>query len=392
MDKFIDTDQIVKLLLTERERALTEKEKLILNEWLKEDEGNKTLYSSLKNEANVPAKLKSLSKFNKDEAHASFVELTKTRKTRSIYREVLKYAAILIPFIFITWFIYQKNYITEPETQLVKTEIQPGTSKAILKLADGTVVNLEEEKELVAEFDGTIISNNNKEIIYNSSGKKVKPRKLQFNTIEIPRGGEYQLTLSDGTKVWLNSGTSIKYPVAFAANSREVYLEEGEAFFEVTENKESPFIVHTSKMTVNVLGTSFNIRAYSDENQLATTLVTGKVIINQPETGKEYTLIPCEQVIFSEQGVNIKSVDVDKFIAWKNGRILFEENTLEEIFNDLSRWYNIDIDYANSEVKDLRFSIDVKRYDKFSEILEILELTKKVEFEIKEDRVIIMKE
>ena len=268
---------------------------------------------------------------------------------------------------------------------MVRTEIKPGSSKAILKLADGTVINLEDEKELVAEFDGTIISNNNKEVVYNSSAKKVKRRKLQYNTIEIPRGGEYQLTLSDGTKVWLNSGTTIKYPVVFAKDSREVFLYEGEAFFEVTENEDSPFIVHTSKMDVNVLGTSFNVRAYSDENQLATTLVTGKVIINQPENGKEYTLIPNEQAIFSDRGIDINSVDVNKFIAWKDGRILFEENTLEEIFNDLSRWYNIDINYTNLEVKKLRFSIDVKRYDELGEILEILELTKKVKFEIEEN-------
>ncbi len=387
MIEFEKTDQIVKLLLTEREQELTNKEQLILDEWLKEDEGNQALYDSLKDEANVSAKLKILSEFNKDQAYSEFIELTKARKTRSIYREVLKYAAVLIPLIFMTWFVYQKN--NKSETQLVKTEILPGTSKAILKLADGTVVNLEDEKELIAEFDGTIISNNNKEIIYNSSGKKVKPRKLQYNTIEIPRGGEYQLILSDGTKVWLNSGTTIKYPVEFAAGSRDVYLEEGEAFFEVTENKNSPFIVHTSKMDVNVFGTSFNVRAYSDENQLATTLVTGKVTISQTESQKEYTLIPNQQATVSELGVSVKNVDVNRFIAWKDGRILFEENTLEEIFNDLSRWYNIDVDYASLEVKKLRFSIDVKRYNEFNEILKILELTKKVEFELEKNRVII---
>lgn len=388
MKEFIKTDHIVKLLLTEKERALTEEEQLILNNWLKEDEGNQILYNRLKDEANISEKLKSLSEFNKDEAFARFVELTKTHKTRNIYREVLKYAAILIPFIFAVWFIFQNNKI-EHETKIASTEIHPGTSKAILKLSDGTIVNLEEEKELVAEFDGTTISNTNKEIIYNPSGKKVKSRKLQYNIIEIPRGGEYQLILSDGTKVWLNSGTTIKYPITFAANSRDVYLEEGEAFFEVTENQESPFIVHTSKMNVNVLGTSFNVRAYSLENQLATTLVTGKVLINQSENGKEYTLIPSEQAILSDEEIDIISVDVDRFIAWKNGRILFEENTLEEIFNDLSRWYNIDVDYASSEVKNLRFSVDVKRYDELVEILEILELTKKVKFKIDENSVII---
>jgi transmembrane sensor len=389
MKEFIKTEQIVKLLLIEKERALTEKEQLILNNWLKEDEGNQILYNRLKNEANISEKLKSLSEFDKDEAFARFVELTKNHKTRNIYREVLKYAAILIPFIFAVWFIFQNNNKIEPEINIASTKIQPGTSKAILKLSDGTIVNLEDEKELVAEFDGTTISNTNKEIIYNPSGKKVKFRKLQYNTIEIPRGGEYQLILSDGTKVWLNSATTIKYPITFAANSRDVYLEEGEAFFEVTENKKSPFIVHTSKMNVNVLGTSFNVRAYSAENQLATTLVTGKVLINQSKNGKEYTLIPNEQAILSDEEIDIVSVDVDRFIAWKNGRILFEENTLEEIFNDLSRWYNIDVDYTSSEVKNLRFSVDVKRYDELVEILDILELTKKVKFIIEENSVTI---
>ena len=388
MLKFEKTDQIVKLLLAERKQELTKKEQLILDEWLKEDKGNKTLYNSLIVEANISAKLKILSDFNKDQAYSKFVELTKVRKTKSIYHEVLKYAAVLIPLIFVTWFVCQTNNKTE--TQLVKTEIKPGSSKAILKLADGTIVNLEDKKELIAEFEGTIISNNNKEIIYNSSGKKAKLRKLQYNTIEIPQGGEYQLTLSYGTKVWLNSGTSIKYPIAFAAGSRDVYLEEGEAFFEVTENRESPFIVHTSKMNVNVLGTSFNVRAYSDENQLATTLITGKVKISEPESQKEYTLIPNEQATVSELGISVKNVDVNRFIAWKNGRILFEENTLEEIFNELSRWYNIDVDYASPEIKKLRFSIDTKRYNEFNEILKILELTKKVEFETDNNRVIIM--
>ena len=388
MNIFEKSEQIANLLIAERERELTAEEQLKLNEWLKEDKANKALYDSLKDETNIPKNLELLTGFNKDEAYSNFIKRSKTPKVRSLYREVLKYAAILIPFVFIAWFINQKNN-TKEETQLAKTEIHPGTSKAILKLADGSIINLEDEKELVAEFDGTIISNTNKEILYSASTKKIRARKLQYNTIEIPRGGEYQLVLSDGTKVWLNSSTTIKYPIAFAANSREVYLEEGEAFFEVTENLESPFIVHTSKMNVNVLGTSFNVRAYSDENQLTTTLVSGKVSINQSETGKEYTLIHNEQAILTDQGVDINCVDVNTFTAWKNGRILFEENTLEEIFNELSRWYNINVNYARTEIKDLRFSIDVKRYDEFNEILEILELTKKVEFEIIENNLTI---
>lgn len=391
MDEFKKAGQIAKILMSERKRALTAEEQTIFNDWLNEDDGNISLYNKLKKDSSIPAKLESLSKFNKDKAFSLFVKRSQTRITKNIYQRILKYAAILIPFIFASWLIYRINSGAPPEVQLVKTEIKPGTSKAILKLGDGTIVNLETEKELIANFDEAIIRNSNNKITYNLSDKKVKSKKIQFNTIEIPKGGEYQLILSDGTKVWLNSGTSIKYPITFAKDIREVYLEYGEAFFEVTKNTESPFIVHTSKMNVKVLGTSFNVRAYSDENFLATTLVTGKVTINQLEAEKEYTLNMNEQAIISDLKTIIKGVDVDQYVAWKNGRILFEENTLGEIFKDLSRWYNIDIIYSNPNIKELRFSIDIERYEDLGEILGIIELTKKVKFEIKENLVTIKK-
>jgi ferric-dicitrate binding protein FerR (iron transport regulator) len=227
-------------------------------------------------------------------------------------------------------------------------------------------------------------------LIYSPVGKKQKPEKIQFNTIQIPRGGEYQLSLSDGTKIWLNAETIIKYPVTFSKKTREIFIE-GEAFFEVAKSADWPFIIHTSNVKVRVLGTSFNIRAYPDEEVTATTLVTGKVSITKPNVNKEYNLTPGEQAIVTQQEAVIQKVNVNQFIAWKNGRILFEENTLEEIFNDLSRWYNIEIDYTNEEVKDLRFSIDVRRYSEFDEILKIIELTKKIKFEINENKVTIMK-
>ena len=390
MEEFKKIHQIVNLLLIERERVLTKEEQLILSEWLKEDNGNNTLHEKLKNEANIPARMKVLSEFDKDKAYSQFVKHTKIGKIRSISRIILKYVAILIPFIFAIWFISQNSREIETETKLASAEIQPGTSKAILKLADGTIVNLEEEKKIIAEYNGTIISNKTKEIVYQSSSNNIKSQEIQYNTIEIPRGGEYQLTLSDGTKVWLNSETKIKYPVNFPLKNREVYLE-GEAYFEVVENSKSPFIVTTSKMKVNVLGTSFNVREYSDEILSTTTLVTGKVVLKKLTDQKEYNLMPNEQAVISDQNNTVvKSVNVNQFIAWKDKRILFEENTVEQIFNDLSRWYNFNVIYANPEAKELRFSIDVKRYDEFYDILEILEMTKKVKFEINENVVTIM--
>lgn len=386
MDYFARTEQIVNILLAERKRTLTLEEEEILFEWQNESDGNRALYESLKNDSNIPLKLKELAEYKKEEAYSEFIRQTRKSKIRVMSRTILKYAAIIVPLLLSVWFFYPEK--SEMESIVVSSGIQPGTSKAILKLDDGSIVNLEENENLISECDGTIISNNKKEIVYKSKDKKLKSRKLKYNTIEIPRGGEYQLILSDGTKVWLNSETTIKYPVYFTANSRDVYLE-GEAFFEVVENKERPFIVHTPEMNVNVLGTSFNVRAYTDEQKSSTTLVTGKVLINQSESKKEYTLNPNEQAVISNHDAIIKTVNVNPFISWKNGRILFENNTMEEIFNDLSRWYNIEVNYSNPELKSLRFSIDVERYNDFGDILEILELTQKISFEINEKSVII---
>ena len=149
--------------------------------------------------------------------------------------------------------------------------------------------------------------------------------------------------------------------------------------------------MHTSALKVNVFGTSFNIRAYPDEEASTTTLVSGKVSLIQSGNHKEYNLTPNDQAIVSNLETVIQKVNVNQFIAWKNGRILFEENTLEEVFNNLSRWYDIEVDYTDEEIKNLRFSIDVRRYSEFDELLKIIGLTKKVKFEINGNRVIIKK-
>tara|TARA_R110002050_G_scaffold169807_1_gene301631 strand:+ start:2503 stop:3675 length:1173 start_codon:yes stop_codon:yes gene_type:complete len=388
MIDFGKIDKIANLLLAERDHVLTGTEKSELDKWLKEDARNQILYDSLKKEESIPAKLKILEGYNKEKAFAKFVKRAKDKKTIKIKR-FLRYAALLIPFFLAVYFIYQHNSNVEPELQTI-SDIQPGTSKAILELADGSTVNLEKEDKEIMEYDGTIVQNTQKQLIYKPADQRQNHKKIRYNTIKIPRGGEYQLSLSDGTKVWLNAETILKYPVVFSDKTREIFME-GEAFFEVAKSTDWPFIVHTSNVKVNVLGTSFNIRAYSDEKVSTTTLVTGKVTLVQSDNNKEYGLTPNEQATVSKGATVIEKVNVNQFIAWKNGRILFEENTLEEIFNELSRWYNIDINYADEEVKNLRFSIDVVRYSKFETILEIIELTKKVKFEINENEVTIMK-
>lgn len=387
MIEFKEIDKIVDLLVAERKRVLTDDERLELDEWLKETPGNQMLYNSLKKEENIRYKLKMLDKYDQDNAYAKFIRRINGAKNLNIKR-FLRYAALLIPFFLVIHVIYQKTFNVESETE-IQTEIFPGTSKAILELANGSIVNLEATEKQITEYDGTVVQNTQKKLIYKSAEKKQVPEKVQYNTLTIPRGGEYQLSFPDGTKVWLNAETVLKYPVTFPKEIREVFLQ-GEAFFEVAKNANCPFIVHISGLEVNVLGTSFNVRAYHDEKKITTTLVSGAVSLINAGNGNEFNLTPNEQAIVFGQETHVKKVDVHPFIAWKNGRILFDEKTLEEIFGELSRWYNIEVDYADEGLKKLKFNINVERYSEFNRILEILELTKKVKFKINGNKVIIL--
>jgi ferric-dicitrate binding protein FerR (iron transport regulator) len=266
--------------------------------------------------------------------------------------------------------------------------IQPGSSKAILQLADGTLIDLEKEETRIATENGAVIDNNKKEIVYHSGVPG--PRKVEYNSIEIPRGGEYQLVLSDGTKVWLNSETSIRFPVVFSGKTRELQLS-GEAYFEVAENKDIPFILHTSGIDIHVTGTAFNVRAYSNEKNMAATLVEGEVNVIQNQTKEAHRLKPGQQAVVSGPETQIGEVNVEQFVAWKNGRIYFENNSLEEILSNLERWYDVEVSFTDERLKALRFSIDVERYTEFNRVFEIIELTRKVKFNINENQIIVLR-
>jgi len=389
MKDFEDIFKIIKLIRASIMRELKKEEKDVLNSWLNSSEENRELYKSLIQEDKVPQKVKELEIFDKEAAYKKFAAAN-YNKTRQITLQILKYAAVLIPLVVAVYFVFRTEKVETSGIEFADVNIHPGTSKAILRLDDGTTINLEDKNQKITEDDGTQINTDTKKVVYSSDSKKNRKREIKFNAIEIPRGGEFQLTLSDGTQVWLNSETVIRYPVSFPDDIRDVYVQ-GEAYFEVTPNKNAPFVVHTSNMTVNVLGTGFNVRDYSDENRTVTTLVHGQVAIQGPNDTREFVLRPSEQAIFAETGGTIRSVDVQQFTAWKEGRIYYEDNTLDDIFTDLSRWYNISVDYENEDLKSLRFSIDVRRYNKFSEILEIINLTKKVKLKINENQITVLK-
>lgn len=200
---------------------------------------------------------------------------------------------------------------------------------------------------------------------------------VEKSWIVVPRGGEYQLILPDGTKVWLNSDSKLEFPNTFVGDERRVKLA-GEAYFEVAKNKAKPFRVEVDRVEVVVLGTSFNIHAYDEA--VKTTLVEGAVKLNV--AGKAYSLSPGFEANVDQGGVKIVKSDVYEQIAWKDGRFVFREKRLEEVMSILSRWYDFEIFYQNAAVKDLHFTGNIPRHATINEVLKFLERTHLVHFSV----------
>lgn len=385
-----DNDRITKivdLLIAEKTRTLSAEENLILKEWI---ENNKDLYESMNDKAIILTRMKELSNFDSDKAFNRFLKDTQIKNYNN-FKIILRIAAVVIPFIFGMYFIFDKKEIPKDSLSVFEIKIEPGYSKAILKLSDGSNINLEEEERNIISEIGVNIKSNKKEVVYQSAKEQKAPKKVEYNSIYIPRGGEFKLTLSDGTKVWLNSETSIRFPVVFSDTKRELQLK-GEAYFEVSENIEKPFIVHTSGIDIQVTGTEFNVRTYEDEKRITATLIDGGVNIIQNNSKEIFKLKPGHQAVIEGLDTKIKKVKVDQYIAWKNGRIYFENNSLEEILADLARWYDVEINYQDDKLKKMRFSIDIARYSEFNKVFELVELTKKVKFKIEKNYVTVLAE
>lgn len=251
-------------------------------------------------------------------------------------------------------------------------DVQPGTTKAMLTLADGTAVPLDSTgSSQFEEKDGTRINKGQGSLVYDHSGNA--DEKILFNTLATPRGGEYQITLPDGSRVWLNAASSLRFPTRFAGNDRTVYLN-GEAYFEITPNAQQPFHVQLSdNQQITVLGTSFNVMNYADENNITTTLVTGKVMVSRPG-GQQAVLAPSEQAVITkgQNGITVSEADVDKTIAWKTGIFEFEDDDLPTIMRQLSRWYDVEVIY-NGNIPDQHYSGSIRKTSTLSQALRILQ-------------------
>ena len=259
----------------------------------------------------------------------------------------------------------------KPQSVPLQNDIAPGGDKAVLTLADGSRVVLDSAANgaLTRQGNVTVIKLNG-QLAYNKGG--ASQTEVLYNTISTPRGGQYQLVLADGSKVWLNAASSLRFPTAFTGKERRVELK-GEGYFEVAHDETRPFHVDVNDMDVQVLGTHFNINSYSDEPVIKTTLLEGRVMVTKAE--KLVYLNPGQQAVLTPAEDNIKvdyNVDTEEVVAWKNGFFIFNNTPLETIMKQLERWYDVEVEYQGEVPKD-RFNGNISRNNNLSEVLKVLE-------------------
>jgi len=281
----------------------------------------------------------------------------KVVKLKLIRRRLFYAAAIIVIGLMTTIYLFKDSLFDTPhppQPTIVKTAIGPGTDKATLTLDDGSIVALEKGKA----YNSQNITSNGEDIVYEA--KEQHAKEIKYNYLTIPRGGQFHILLSDGTEVWLNSETQLKYPVAFIdGEPRQVELIYGEAYFDVSpsiKHEGSVFKVLNASQEIEVLGTEFNIKAYNDESNIYTTLVEGKVTIVTPTT--KQILQPSEQskLNLATQSVEVSKVDVYNEISWKDGIFSFMNMPLGEIMRVLSRWYDVDIQFDDPKIMEEKFN------------------------------------
>lgn len=385
------SDRIVRLLQLYLLGDITEEERQELEDWCKETPQNRNLFEQICQEDLFSKERYVYEKIHDTKAFSVFEKRVRKVSSRSI-GNWWKYAAVLLfPILVVgSWKLMHETEQVSIVASSV-APIQPGCSQAVLVLDDGRKVFLKEEEEGVISEDKEITVTGEKDrLVYTSSeGKNVD--EIRFNELEVPRGGEYKVRLADGTLVYLNSATRMKYPVKFDEKERKVYLS-GEAYFEVAKDPERPFFVEMEGVEVRVYGTSFNVNTHQKGN-VQTVLVKGSIGVKVLSSGMESVIRPGQMAEFKQGNtkVDVKDVNVAVYTDWKDGIFRFENQRLEDILTVLSNWYDVDIFYQTVSVKELHFSGYMERYKDVSVILEAITLSTGVTFSIQGKTIIVSK-
>jgi ferric-dicitrate binding protein FerR (iron transport regulator) len=389
----MESNKIEKIIVKYLSNQATFAELDALDNWIKNPENEKLFQSYIRTNYAIDYNLK---KFNSDKIKLMLSEkIAKEKKVFRIkkIRQRILYgaAASLVIGLLATGFFLNSNRFTSPEVNtpiVVNTPIKVGTDKATLTLEDGTVVALQKGNN----YQTKTTHSNGEQIVYDAGNRN--STKTAYHYLTIPRGGQFYLVLSDGTKVWLNSETQLKYPVAFTDGvTRQIQLVYGEAYFEVspsTKHKGAKFKVLNKSQEVEVLGTHFNIKAYRDETNVYTTLVEGKVVVSNSKFNK--ILKPNEQASLNLQdnSITIAPIDVYNEISWIDGVFSFRKKPLGEIMKVLSRWYDIEVQFENQDTKNVRFNGVLGKEQKIEDILKRIKKFKAInDYEIVNKKIIL---
>ena len=368
-----------------------------LKSWMEESEKHREYFRQWKKIWNMTSG-PTLSTTRKQQEKARFLKsihqsyVGKVRKRRIIHYWPVAASVVLLVGVFVGFALNEWSQMKADQGIAQTERIVPGV-KAELILSTGERVCLAQRSEFIEGMKESGIRNDSLAGL-NYVGAKIQGEEIGeeivYNTMQIPVGGFYQLKLADGTKVWLNSLTRLRFPVTFAGEERKVYLT-GEAYFEVARDSVHPFIVATDEgMEVKVYGTEFHVDTYR-KGTVKTTLVNGKVGIRVSATGEEMRLSPNQMALFTKatQSIQVENVDSYGVVAWKDGKFVFEDEPIEEIMERLSRWYDVKVFYANERIKKHTFTGIITRFADISDVLHLMEETAAVEFRIQGDTVTV---
>ncbi len=312
------------------------------------------------------------------------------RRPVRLWRRIAAAAAIILVVGLGYYYFSADKLVQDLDQAAFENNISPGTNKATLTLADGKEINLADAGSGAVADQGSvkIIKNAKGELFYEFSG--LGSSVSGFNTVTTPKGGQYMVALADGSKVWLNAASSLKFPVNFTALAQRKVELSGEGYFEVAKDASRPFLVVSSGQVVEVLGTHFNVNSYGDGGKVKTTLLEGSVRLKLAKTAS--ILVPGQQAIAGEnEALRVLDVDVSDVVAWKNNYFMFNNESLENIMHSIARWYDVDIQFIDEAIKDDAFWGKVGRFSKVADVLKVLERTGAVHFRIEGRKIIVSK-
>ena len=313
----------------------------------------------------------------------------KNMRRQSMQRSIIRLsvAASLLIALSVVWLLVERDR-PEDSVKMAKTVVEPEACRAFLQLSSGERIVLEKSGQRdLHETAGNIRIDSGK-VVYSASVAS-QPEPMLYNTLSVPNGGEYRLLLADGTAVHLNAGSELRYPVAFAAAERKVHLK-GEAWFEVAKDAERPFYVETDEVSIRVYGTAFNVNTHG-LRATETVLVEGEIGISGKGGTGERRMRPGQLAACDHHSgeITFREVDVRKYTAWKNGEFCFNDDTLEEILEELGRWYDVRIVYRSAGKKHIQFSGHLKRYENIRKILGAISESTGIVFQVG-DRMIVV--